>query len=158
MKVRSFALALSFIPVPSLAFAAQTNCPQYHFGGQAPDLLNEKLATKTQQICCSGYSLIHSGVTRTPLTSAEHLTRERVAAPRPERQNTFHADPNIPPADRAELQDYTRSGYDRGHMAPSEDMASEKSQYESFSLANMIPQDCGPAEFSCGEVGFGGFA
>lgn len=103
--------------------------------------MNEKLATKTQQVCYSSYGLIHSGVTRTPLTSAEHLTKERVTAPHPERQNAFHPDPNISPADRAELDDYARSGYDRGHMAPSRDMADEKSQYESFSLANMIPQN-----------------
>jgi endonuclease G len=92
-------------------------------------------------LCYSGYGLIHSGVTRTPLTSAEHLTKERVTAQHPERQNAFHADPNIPPADRAELDDYKRSGYDRGPMGPSRDMIDEKSQYECFSMANMIPQN-----------------
>jgi endonuclease G len=53
MKVRSFTFALLFILLSSLAFAAQTNCPQHYFGGQAPDLMNEKLATKTQQVCAT---------------------------------------------------------------------------------------------------------
>ena len=119
MKIKVLALTALTLFFASLAIAAQTDCPQHYFGGQAPDLMNEKLATKTQQVCYSGYGLIHSGITRTPLTSAEHLTRERVTAQHPERQNTFHADPNIPPADRADLDDYKRSGYDRGHMAPS---------------------------------------
>lgn len=141
MKIKAFAFTALFLILTSLAIAAQTDCPQHYFGGQAPDLMNEKLAVKTQQVCYSGYGLIHSGVTHTPLTSAEHLTRERVTVPHPERQNAFHADPNISPSDRAELDDYKRSGYDRGHMAPSGDMADEKSQYESFSLANMIPQN-----------------
>jgi endonuclease G, mitochondrial len=141
MKIKAFAFTVLYLVFASLAMAASTDCPQHYFGGQAPDFLNEKLATKTQQVCYSGYGLIHSGVTRTPLTSAEHLTRERVTAPHLERKNEFHADPNIPATDRAELDDYKRSGYDRGHMALSGDMVDEKSQYESFSLANMVPQD-----------------
>lgn len=134
-----FASLLSFAAVD--AGAAQP-CADQLWAGQPPRLLNPKLAANTQQICYSGYALLHAGVTRTALWSAEHLTHERIAAARIlARINSFHADPNLPPDQRADLSDYARSGFDRGHMAPSGDMPDPRSQEESFSLANMIPQD-----------------
>ena len=39
-----------------------------------------------------------------------------------ERRSAFHAEPALPTDERARLSDYERSGYDRGHMALSEDM------------------------------------
>lgn len=85
---------------------------------------------------------MHSGISRTPLWSAEHLTAERVAESRKmKRQNAFHPEDRLPHADRAELVDYAHSGFDRGHMSPSGDMPTANAQYESFSLANIIPQD-----------------
>jgi len=52
-------------------FAADISCPEHFAKGQAPDLVNEKLSTKTKDICYSGFALIHSGVARTPLYSAD---------------------------------------------------------------------------------------
>src|SRR5918912_2600882 len=76
------------------------------------------------------------------LWSAEHLTPGRVeAAEARPRRNSFHAEPALPREERAELADYAGSGYDRGHMAPDGDMPDAAAERESFSLANMVPQD-----------------
>jgi endonuclease G len=88
------------------------------------------------------FGVMHSGITRTPLWSAEFLRAENVeAAQGLSRENSFHAEPKLPPAQRAELSDYARSGFDRGHMAPNGDMPDRRAQQESFTLANMVPQD-----------------
>ena len=123
------------------AYAAETACPRHFAGGAAPDLLNPRLSAATRAVCYQAYALLHSGATRTPLYSAEYLTRSRIMAARETvRQGDFHSDPNLPPEERADLRDYARSGYDRGHMAPSGDMPDAEAQQESFSLANIVPQ------------------
>lgn len=127
--------------VASPVKAGQTGCPEHFAGGQAPDFINQKLTAKTREICYSGYAIKHSGVTRTSLYAAEHLTRDRLMQGKGlKRQSEFHSDEHIPASERAELQHYAKSGYDRGHVAPSVDMFNIQSQYESFSLANMVPQ------------------
>jgi endonuclease G len=122
--------------------ASEENCASQLLSGKAPKLTNAALAEKTRQLCYRGFAVLNSGVTRTPLWSAEHLTAQRVqAAEGLPRKNTFRADPNLPKAERAELKDYKGYGYDRGHMAPNSDMPDAASQNESFTLANMVPQD-----------------
>lgn len=134
-----FLIAGSLLSVP--AIAAQTGCPEHFANGQAPDFINQKLTTKIREVCYSGFALKHSGVTRTPLYAAEHLTRERILQGKGmKRQSKFHPDEHIPRSERAELHHYSKSGYDRGHVAPSADMFDLQSQFECFSLANMIPQ------------------
>lgn len=128
--------------ISSAAMAKATPCPQEFVGGQPPVFLNKKLAARTYGICFQEYATMFSGITRTPLWSYEHLTADRVEAARQmKRNNAFHPEDRLPPGVRSELYDYVRSGYDRGHMAPSGDFDNPEAQYESYSLSNMIPQN-----------------
>jgi endonuclease G len=139
----SLMLALAALLAGSVPSAASpTTCPDKFAGGLAPDLLNPKLSARTAPLCFSAFALLHSGTTRGALWSAEHLTRDNLRrAKETDRVNAFHAEALLPVSDRSELSDYSKSGYDRGHLAPSGDMPDPASQNESFSLSNMIPQD-----------------
>jgi endonuclease G len=118
------------------------SCADHFVDGQAPRITNLKLGKSTETLCFNVFSVLHSGITRTPLWSAEHLQAGNVAAAQElSRENSFHAETRLPSAQRAELSDYARSGYDRGHMAPNGDMPDRDSQRDSFSLANIVPQD-----------------
>jgi endonuclease G len=139
---RLTALIAALVLAPSLAAAGPTACPERFASGQAPALTKESLAQKSRELCYGAFAVLHSGLTRTPLWSAERLTRASVSGARAmERTNNFHVEERLPASERADLSDYVRSGYDRGHMAPSGDMPDAATQEESFTLANMIPQD-----------------
>jgi len=98
--------------------ACLQGCAEHFLDGQAPRLVNPKLAgTEDDTLCFDGYGVYHSGRSRTPLWSAEHLTRTRLAAARQlRRENLFHEEERLPEGHRASLKDYAHSGYDRGHM------------------------------------------
>jgi len=118
------------------------SCSDHFVGGDAPQIQNPKLAVATRELCFKVFSVMHSGVTRTPLWSAEHLEADNLdAAKELSREDSFHAESRLPSAQRAELADYARSGFDRGHLAPNGDMPDRASQRDSFSLANIVPQD-----------------
>ncbi|ABK97811.1 DNA/RNA non-specific endonuclease [Pelobacter propionicus] len=144
MSIKRFflvVLSISGLLLSVTGMASQTGCPEHFANGIAPDFINQKLTAKTREVCYSGFALKHSGITRTPLYAAEHLTRDRLMQGKGlKRQSQFHPDDNIPRTERSELRHYSRSGYDRGHVAPSADMFDLQSQFECFSLANMIPQ------------------
>ena len=59
------------------------------------------------------------------------------------RSNEFKPDYQSPTGS-ADLSDYRRSGYDRGHLAPAADFSFDKSfMNETFYLSNITPQDHG---------------
>ena len=127
--------------LPSGTARAFAPCPGHFAAGQPPRLTDPRLVNGAQALCYQAFAVLHSGLTRTPLYAAERLTARRVRAARGvERDSSFHAEPALPPEQRAELADYARSGWDRGHLAPSGDMPDPDAQQESFSLANIIPQ------------------
>lgn len=141
MKKLVAALIISALSITA-AYAGQTNCPENFAGGSAPEYTNQKVAAKTRELCNFGYAVGHSGISRGPLWSAEHMTRERLQSGRGlPRANNFRPDTRLPANERAELRDYARSGYDRGHMFCAADSASPGEQSESFLLSNMVPQN-----------------
>ena len=134
-------ILLTALLAVSPVHAAPTACPQIFYAGQPPEVLNSRLLPGTRALCFQAFAVLHSATTRTPLYSAEHLTRDTITAARGvPREGAFHPEPALPDGEQAELQDYARSGFDRGHMAPSGDMPDQDAQQESFSLANMVPQ------------------
>jgi endonuclease G len=57
------------------------------------------------------------------------------------RSNRFYEDPDVPKHLRASLNDYKKSGYDRGHIAAAGNHKSNQSEMdETFLLSNMCPQ------------------
>ncbi len=141
MFARFLLLALALLVAPALAFAQASACSQLFAGGQPPALLNPRLGQRTMLLCNDAYAVLASGVTRGALWSAEHPTAASLDAARDTpREGQFHAEDRLPPGDQARLEDYRRSGFDRGHMAPSGDMPDAQSQQQTFSLANMVPQ------------------
>lgn len=129
----------------SLLFSAtilgsSTQCIGIYTNDEAPDILNKKLLPKTKELCYSAFAIVHSGLSRTPLWSAEHLTRDSLRK-KTKRSNDFYEEYLLESDERAQLRDYARSGYDRGHMAPSADMPTKLAQHECFTLANMVPQN-----------------
>jgi DNA/RNA endonuclease G (NUC1) len=138
------ALLVGTLTAPLSAAAAPTSCPEHFASGSAPDLVRPALAAQITALCFERYAVLHSGVSRTPLAVAEHLTRARMAAAREtQRDGNFHEEQRLSADERARLADYARSGFDRGHMAPAGDMGTSTSMAESFSLANMVPQNPG---------------
>lgn len=113
-------------------------CPQ-HFLNHKPIRYG---AMTNFQLCYSGFALLFSPESRVAVFVAEHLTKERIEAARQlPRTDSFRAEPRLPDAIKANLSDYKGGPYDRGHLAPNGDMADIKSQFDSFSLANIVPQN-----------------
>jgi len=133
------ALALALVVVPA---QARETCPALFADGRSPDIVNPRLAADTVPLCYSAFAILYSGRSRTPLYAAERVTRESVGRARAvERVDAFHEEDRLPADSRARLDDYSHSGFDRGHMAPAGDMPDAQAQAESFTLANIVPQD-----------------
>ena len=73
--------------------------------------------------------------------SAERLTAERLLkAQSVKRKDMFYEEGRLPFSDRARLDDYKGSGFDRGHMASAANMDTPEAKAQSFSLANIVAQ------------------
>lgn len=133
--------AASQPPVATKSGLIQTSfkyCPQF-FPGKPPAV---PAAAGLRELCFSSFAILHSGQTKTPVFVAQRLNRKMLEqAKSVERQDRFYEEGRLPATDRAKLDDYRGSGYARGHMAPAADMHTPDAMAQSFSLANIVPQD-----------------
>lgn len=137
MKALLFILAT----LSGSAFAASDdfNACKTFFANNTPPITHE-IDIQPRALCFSSFAVMHSGKSRTPWFVAERLNKDTLNHANIKRTDKFFADARLPRAERAELDDYKGSGFDRGHMAPAADMATDESMAQSFSLANMVPQ------------------
>lgn len=132
MGVLGFCLA-----VAGHAAESFKDCLQFFANGRPPLVT---MQATSRALCYDAFAVLHSGESKTPVYVAERLNRQALAQPHEKRGNSFFSDARLRAAERASLQDYAGSGYDRGHMAPAGDMTTAPSMAQSFSLANMVPQ------------------
>ncbi|AWX14758.1 hypothetical protein CEP48_00500 [Mergibacter septicus] len=93
-------------------------------------------------LCYYGYALQYKDEFKIPLWTAEKLTRQRIEQGKNgNRPPHFYSDPNLEKKFNSVIthEDYTGSGYDRGHVAPSRDMPLAD-RLESFYMSNIVPQ------------------
>ena len=126
---------------PDYRQAHLNQCGSSYANQQSPQLLSNK-NLEIYYLCLNGFAIGYSSLSKTALWSAEHLTRTRIEkASELPRVDNFHEESQLPNRIKAYLADYQNVPYDRGHLAPNADMSTLESQYDSFSLANIIPQN-----------------
>jgi endonuclease G len=91
-------------------------------------------------VCHAGYAALHDDALLVPRWVAYRLTAmHTMGCMKPVEE--FHGDELLPAGRRAEREDYRKSGFDRGHLAPAEDFAWDPWLLkDSFSMANVTPQ------------------
>ena len=88
----------------------------------------------------TGFTLSFNREHNNPNWVAWELTSEEAQGTMP-RDDNFQPDPLLPENHQVQHSDYTRSGYDRGHMVPAADMKwSSKAMNDCFYMSNICPQ------------------
>lgn len=79
---------------------------------------------------------------RIPLWVAEHVTKENLKGCANRKHSKFLPDPSVPIMFSAQNDDYHKSGWSRGHMAPAGDNKyDQEAMSATFYLSNILPQN-----------------
>ena len=116
-------------------------CKDLFPGGRPIPLTTVSADWMPRGLCSDRFAVLYSGRSKTPLVVVERLNRQQVDDADEERTNKFFPDPRLPAAERAYLEDYKGSGYDRGHMAAAGNAPTPTAMAQSFALSNIVPQD-----------------
>lgn len=106
-------------------------------GAEIPRLLSDE---KEQIVVHEGYTVSFNSTYKQANWVAYELTGSESISKKHKRKDKFLIDKKIK-GGTAENGDYTRTGFDRGHLAPAADMGwSRKAMDESFFMSNISPQ------------------
>ncbi len=93
----------------------------------------------TQLIERDAYTLLYSYDDLIPLWVSWHIDGSDMGTGR---EADFKGDPDVPDAYKLYKNDYTNSGFDRGHMCPNADRNNnDQEQQETFYMTNIVPQN-----------------
>jgi endonuclease G len=138
-----FAVALVVVFLFVHFFLKQVNPPNIVNSPRSEHIFFGYPSTDCDLLVRTGYVLCYDEKTKVADWASYHMTNEYFAF-HVKRSNDFRPDPDVPAGKRSELRDYKRSGYDKGHLVPAQDMSrSEQTMSESFLLTNMAPQTPG---------------
>ncbi|XP_053569762.1 nuclease EXOG, mitochondrial [Bombina bombina] len=88
------------------------------------------------------HALSYDQAKKTPKWVIEHLSKDKILGNADRKHCKFKPDPNIPKIFSASNEDYLKSGWSRGHMAPAGDNKfSSEAMAETFYLSNIVPQN-----------------
>ena len=118
---------LFFILSPLSAHAS--DCDQFFPNGK------EIVVPDTKVLCNSFFVSVFNTKINGVVFSSE-IAQARLV--KTERTNNFRADKRI--ANSPTPEDYTNTGYDRGHMVPAADADDPKEMSDTFFMTNMTPQ------------------
>lgn len=114
----------------------------YNFHNNTPPVVSDDLPGDRFAVCFDGFAVLYSGQSKTAIFSAEYLDASMLERSKSvERKDRFYEEARLPSKYRSKLSDYYKSGYDRGHLFPAGNASSDEIMAQSFSLANMVPQD-----------------
>jgi endonuclease G len=112
--------------------------------GEQAEIPQLQTDRKEQIIRHEGYTVSYNSDYKIANWVAYELTGEEADSKEVKRKDNFVPDPLVAENETATKEDYTQSGYDRGHLAPAGDMKwSHTAMQESFYLTNICPQDRG---------------
>lgn len=98
------------------------------------------LPSDSELLFRKGFIVSHNNWLKIPNWAAYHIATSTLRG-YAGREDDFRPDRDLQAWQRSELADYARSGYARGHMAPSAAIRrSREANSESFLLSNMVPQ------------------
>lgn len=145
--LRFLFLSLALVAiVAASAYGMVEDCHRFTPFGQPvhrslPSNMGLGEAPKWFVVCHGGQVVAFNPAHNVSDWAAFRLRREDLLSPVVDRKDSFRGDPEIPKPHRVVHSDYTRTGYDRGHLAPAAAMKwSRDAMRDSFLMTNIAPQ------------------